>query len=84
MFFGSKKVIGLDIGTSSIKMAELEVSGGRVQLKSFGFATTPASSLNGGEIQYGRNCRCSPGPGRTNKNKTEIAGSWNVGNSSDC
>jgi type IV pilus assembly protein PilM len=50
MLFGSKKVVGLDIGTSSIKMAEMDVSGSRVQLKSFGFATTPASSLNGGEI----------------------------------
>lgn len=50
MLFGSKKVIGLDIGTSTIKMAELEVSRSKVQLLSFGFAPTPVNSLNGGEI----------------------------------
>lgn len=50
MLFGSKKVIGLDIGTSTIKMAELEVSRSSVQLLSFGFAPTPPNTLNGGEI----------------------------------
>lgn len=50
MFFKSKKVIGLDIGTSTIKMAELEVSRNKVELLSFGFTPTPANSLNGGEI----------------------------------
>lgn len=50
MFFGSKKVIGLDIGTSTIKMAELEVSRNKAQLLSFGFVPTPTNSLNGGEI----------------------------------
>ncbi len=50
MLFGSKKLIGLDIGTSSIKLAEMEVSRSGVQLVSFGFAETPANSLNGGEI----------------------------------
>ena len=48
--FGSKKIIGLDIGTSSIKVAELEVGRNSVQLVSFGFAPTPANSLNGGEV----------------------------------
>jgi type IV pilus assembly protein PilM len=50
MLFGSKKLIGLDIGTSSIKMAELDVGRSSVQLLSFGFAPTPAGALNGGEI----------------------------------
>jgi len=50
MLFGSKKLIGLDIGTSSIKMAELDVGRNSVQLLSFGFAPTPAGALNGGEI----------------------------------
>lgn len=50
MLFGSKKLIGLDIGTSTIKIAEMEVGRGNVQLNSFGFVPTPASSLNGGEI----------------------------------
>ena len=50
MFFGSKKVIGLDIGTSTIKMAEMEVSRNKAQLLSFGFVPTPTNSLNGGEI----------------------------------
>jgi type IV pilus assembly protein PilM len=50
MLFGSKKLIGLDIGTSTIKMAEMDVSGNKVQLQSFGFAPTPVGSLNSGEI----------------------------------
>jgi len=50
MFFGSKKVLGLDIGSSSIKIAELEVSGGGAELISFGFAPTPANSVSAGEI----------------------------------
>lgn len=50
MFFLSKKVIGLDIGTSSIKMAELDISRKGIQLVSFGFSPSPSNSLNGGEI----------------------------------
>lgn len=50
MFFKSKKVIGLDIGTSSIKLAEMDVSGKGAQLLSFGFAPTPINSVTGGEI----------------------------------
>ena len=50
MLFGSKKIIGLDIGTSSIKIAELDVTRRSVQLVSFGFAATPPNTLNGGEI----------------------------------
>lgn len=50
MFFKSKKVIGLDIGTSSIKLAEMNFNGKTAQLLSFGFAPTPANSVSGGEI----------------------------------
>ncbi len=50
MLFGSKKLIGLDIGTSTIKIAEMDVSGSKAQLTSFGFAPTPVGSLNSGEI----------------------------------
>lgn len=50
MFFGSSKVIGLDIGTSSLKIAELDVGRNSVQLVSFGFAPTPQNCLGNGEI----------------------------------
>lgn len=50
MFFNSKKVLGLDIGTSSIKIAELDVSRGGAQLNSFGFAPTPTNTVAAGEI----------------------------------
>lgn len=51
MIFGSKKVIGLDIGTSSIKIAEMDVSKKGATLVSFGFAPTPPNSAHvSGEI----------------------------------
>ncbi len=50
MFLKSKKVLGLDIGTSSIKIAELDVSRKGAQLISFGFAPTPPNSVAAGEI----------------------------------
>lgn len=50
MLFGSKKVIGLDIGTSSIKMAELDVGRTGATMVSFGFAPSPIGAMNGGEI----------------------------------
>lgn len=50
MFFKSKKVIGLDIGTSSIKLAEMDFSSKGATLLSFGFAPTPPNSVAGGEI----------------------------------
>jgi type IV pilus assembly protein PilM len=50
MFFNSKKVLGLDIGSSSIKIAELDVSARGAQLLSFGFAPTPPNSVAAGEI----------------------------------
>lgn len=50
MFFNTKRVIGLDIGTSSIKLAEMDVSRKGAQLLSFGFAPIPPGSVSGGEI----------------------------------
>jgi type IV pilus assembly protein PilM len=50
MFFTSKRVIGLDIGTSSIKLAEMDVSRKGAQLLSFGFAPIPQGAVTGGEI----------------------------------
>lgn len=48
--FGSKKVIGLDIGTSITKIAELDVRGKEVTLNSFAMTATPMDSINNGEI----------------------------------
>lgn len=45
-----KKVIGIDIGTNSIKIAELEISRKGAKLLNFGLAPTPANALIGGEI----------------------------------
>lgn len=50
MFFKSKKVLGLDIGTSSIKLAEVDVSSRGASLESFGYVQTPPSSVSAGEL----------------------------------
>jgi type IV pilus assembly protein PilM len=50
MFFSSKKVLGLDIGTNSIKVAEMTVSGRGATLDAFGFAPTPPNSVAAGEL----------------------------------
>lgn len=50
MLFGSKKVFGLDIGTSTIKAIELDVSGASAQLVNFGFSATPTNAFSAGEI----------------------------------
>jgi type IV pilus assembly protein PilM len=50
VFFGAKKVVGLDIGTSTVKMAELDVSRGSAQLLSFGFLPTPPGAVGGGDL----------------------------------
>lgn len=47
---GKKKLIGLDIGSSTIKMAELEVKGGIPRLLSFNFLPTPQGSVGAGDI----------------------------------
>lgn len=50
MFFGTKKVLGLDIGSSTIKIAEINVAGGKAELVSFGFAPTPHGAISAGEV----------------------------------
>ena len=50
MLFGGKRFLGLDLGSSSIKMAELEVSRNSATLTAFGFAPTPPGSIQSGEI----------------------------------
>ena len=48
--FGNRKVIGLDLGTSSIKMVEVKVSGRAYQLNNFGMSALPEGLIDGGEI----------------------------------
>tara|TARA_B100001248_G_C27398844_1_gene468043 strand:- start:1202 stop:2260 length:1059 start_codon:yes stop_codon:yes gene_type:complete len=50
MFFKSKQLIGLDIGSNSIKLAVIENSGGKPVLDGFYFMPTPGGSVNSGEI----------------------------------
>lgn len=48
--FSKKKLLGLDIGTSTIKLAELDVSKKQSSLVSFGILPTPAQSFASGDI----------------------------------
>jgi type IV pilus assembly protein PilM len=50
MFFQSKKLIGLDIGTANIKMAEVDFSRKGSTLQNFAIMPTPPRAINGGEI----------------------------------
>ena len=50
MFFRPKKVLGLDIGTSSIKLAELEISSRGAKLINFGLIPTPPEAVVGGDL----------------------------------
>lgn len=50
MFFRSKKVIGLDIGSSSLKLAELDVTKNGATLHQLRLYPTPPNAVNGGEI----------------------------------
>lgn len=49
-FLKSDKLIGLDIGSSSIKLAEIDINGKSATLSSFAYLTTPAGAINNGEI----------------------------------
>ena len=51
MIFGSSQTVGLDIGTSSIKMVELKPSGKSHKLLKFGMSPIPEGLIEGGEIQ---------------------------------
>ncbi len=50
MLFKSKKVIGLDIGTSTIKIAEMDVSRKVSTLVNFAMVPTPQGCMAGGEL----------------------------------
>jgi type IV pilus assembly protein PilM len=50
MLFKSKKVLGLDIGTSTIKLAEMNVSGRGATLEAFSYISTPVNAMSGGEL----------------------------------
>lgn len=48
--FSKKKIIGLDIGSSSIKVAELDVGRKTSSLVAFGIAPTPPQAFVGGDV----------------------------------
>ena len=50
MFFTSKKTIGLDLGSSSIKLAEVSVSKGVATLENFAFVQTPQAGISNGDL----------------------------------
>ncbi len=50
MFFSSKKVVGVDLGSSSIKLAQVSKSKGVALLDNFAFVQTPAQTINNGDI----------------------------------
>lgn len=50
MLFGDKKLLGLDIGSTSIKICELDVGRGRATLQSFMMVPLPSGTIGGGEI----------------------------------
>lgn len=51
MFFKSKQQLGLDIGSSSIKFAEVQFNKGVARLDTFYFAQTPPGMIIAGEVQ---------------------------------
>ena len=51
--FGSKEIIGLDIGSSSIKLAHLKMVGGECRLRKFGAVPLPSDAIVDG---HGPNC----------------------------
>jgi type IV pilus assembly protein PilM len=57
MFFSKKdELVGLDIGSSSVKMVELtELKGNRYRLKNFGLSILPRDSIINGEIKNSQN-----------------------------
>ena len=50
MLFSSKKVVGVDLGSSSIKLAQVSKSKGTALLDNFAFLQTPAQTINNGDI----------------------------------
>ncbi len=50
MIFGNKQLIGLDLGSSSIKMVELKATGRNYKMNKFGMSAIPDGLVDGGEI----------------------------------
>src|SRR5882757_9715166 len=50
MFFQSKKLVGLDIGSANIKMAEVDFARKGSTLVNFVIKPTPPRAINGGEL----------------------------------
>lgn len=50
MFFGEKKILALDIGTSSVKLAELDLGRKNPVLKKFGVYPLAGGAVSGGEV----------------------------------
>lgn len=50
MFFSSKKVVGIDIGSSSIKLAEISYSSKGAFLENFAVIPSPQQAITNGEI----------------------------------
>lgn len=50
MIFGSKQLVGLDLGSSSVKMIELKSSGRSLKMTNFGMAPLTPGLIDGGEI----------------------------------
>lgn len=48
--FNSKKLVGIDIGTSTIKLAEMDVSKNSAKLTSFSIMPTPPGAVQAGEV----------------------------------
>ena len=53
MLFEPKNLIGLDIGTSAIKLVEMEESKGSYKLNNFGIAKLPKETIVNGVIIHG-------------------------------
>ncbi|MEY4615608.1 MAG: fimbrial assembly rane protein [Pseudomonadota bacterium] len=79
MFFNSKKVIGIDLGSSSIKLVELEAVSGGYSLVSFGVVPTPPDAISNGQInEAGPLAGAISGLIQDSKTKTKnsVTGMW--------
>jgi type IV pilus assembly protein PilM len=50
MFFSPKSVLGLDIGSSAVKMVELEETGSKLRLRRYGYASLPSEAIVQGSL----------------------------------
>ena len=80
MLFRSKSVVGLDIGSSSVKAVELQGSEGAYKLAGFGFALLPpeaivqGSFMNAPEIANAISEACSQLRGKPSKVAASVSG----------